>query len=115
MATGAPVSELIAAAGAACATQFFNWLSSRDKSRAYAQGAVDRAMEKALKGVSDQLDRSDVRMKVMEDQHGRCEAHLAEVRARLDTSERERRELRDEIEKLMSGRIADTGESDPSS
>jgi septal ring factor EnvC (AmiA/AmiB activator) len=108
-----PVAEGLSAVGAAVVVQFFNWLSSRDKSRLYAQGAVDRAMEKALKGVSDQLDRTDDRLRAIEGQHEQCERDLAEVRRRLDESERDRAELKAQIDRLMSGPVARTGDRAP--
>ena len=83
-------------------TQAFNWLTNRDKSRQYAQGAVDRAMQGALKGVSAELDRASSRLRKVEDQHERCEAELAEVRRRLDETERDRGELRHHIDRLMA-------------
>lgn len=109
MAATLPIAEGLSAVGAAVVVQFFNWLSSRDKSRLYAQGAVDRAMEKALKGVSDQLARTDDRLQAIEGQHEQCERDLADVRRRLDESERDRAELRKEIDRLMSGPIAGYG------
>jgi hypothetical protein len=101
-----PISEAITASAVAVIVQFLNWLSNRDKSRAYAQGAVDRAMKGALDGVSKQLERTDQRLADMEAQHAECER-------RLDISESERRQMRAKIDELMSERIAYPGERAP--
>lgn len=82
---------------------FFVWLGQRGKTRAYAQGAVDRAMTEALSGVSAQLKRTDERLAQVEDHHQKCTDDLREVQKRLDETEREREELRRQIDKLMAG------------
>jgi septal ring factor EnvC (AmiA/AmiB activator) len=102
----ATVSELVVAAVSGSgigtvATAGVNWLTRRGKDQAYAKGLVDRAMENALKGVSDQLARADDRIQGLEDQHTHCTEQLTSVKARLDVSEAERAELRREIGRLM--------------
>jgi chromosome condensin MukBEF ATPase and DNA-binding subunit MukB len=81
---------IVSVLGAGGLTQLGNILSRRDKSRQYAQGAVDRAMQ----SVAGQLERTDKRLTEMEAQHAKCEAELTEFKHRLGVSEEDCAELR---------------------
>lgn len=98
-----PIIEMIASAlGGGGMLKFADWLNSRQKTRAYTMGAVDHAVETALKAVTD-------RLQVVEAQHAHCDAELREVKDRLDGSERDRRELKLHIDRLMSGEVPGYG------
>lgn len=80
-------------------TQVAAWWTSRNKRDAYTMGAVDHAVQTAMKLVTDRLEK-------VEKQHIQCENDLADVRIWLNVSERERAELRAEIDRLMGGKVA---------
>lgn len=107
VATTLPWGEMVASAlSAGGLTQLLNWFTNRSKAQAYSQGMVDRALEKALKGVSDQLTRADMRIQAVEAHRDQCERELADGR-------RERAELLARLDELMAGRIARIGEQAP--
>lgn len=83
-------------------TQAVAWWNGRNKRDAYTMGAVDHAVQTAMKLVTDRLEK-------VEDQHAQCEADLSAVRIRLDGAERERSELRAEIDRMMAGGVASYG------
>jgi uncharacterized protein YlxW (UPF0749 family) len=97
---------------------FFNWLTGRQKTKAYTMGAVDHAVQTAMSSVTGQLDRTEKRLEVVEKQHDECEANLSAVRADLDKTirhhERERARDKAEIDRLMAAaRVAVFGEEAP--
>lgn len=81
-------------------------LASRQKAKAYTMGAVDHAVETAMKSVSAQLDRTDGRLAKMEAAEAACRIELAGVKERLDGSERERAALRGQVDQLMAAPVA---------
>jgi hypothetical protein len=94
------------AVGGGGVTAFFNWLGTRDKAQAYAKGLVDRAMENALAGISDQLKRADERLALVEKHRDECDEELE--RGRL-----ERAGLQAQIARLMAGPVANYGDRAP--
>lgn len=107
LSTAMPWGEMVATAiGTGGLTQLLNWWTNRNKAQAYSQGMIDRAMEKALRGVSDQLTRTDERLRSVETHRDECEQEL-------ETGRQERAELQRQIASLMSGRVAALGEPAP--
>lgn len=94
------------AAGGGGASSLFNWLGSRSKNKAYVMGAVDHAVQTAMASVTGQLERTERRLEVVEDQHDVCERNLREVRDELA-------ERKAEIDRYMAGRIAGYAEKAP--
>lgn len=94
------------AAGGGGASSFFSWLGGRAKNKAYTMGAVDHAVQTAMQSVTGQLERTEKRLEVVEDQHKACERNLREVRLELD-------ERRSTIDRLMAGRVAGYDEEVP--
>ena len=85
-----PWGEMIASGGlTGAAVKALEIISNRGKSKAYTMGAVDHAVQTAMSTVTDQLDRTEERLKVVEGQHHACEVSLREVNARLDEAKRE--------------------------
>lgn len=105
------------AVGGSGVSAFFNWMTGRQKTKAYTMGAVDHAVQTAMSSVTGQLDRTELRLEVVEKQHHECEANLREVRRDLEETKRhheqERSTLKAEIARLMGGRIANYGEKAP--
>ena len=98
-----PWKEILGAGGlGAAAVKAVDWLSSRTQAKAYTMGAVDHAVETAMRVVTNRLE-------VVEGQHQACDALLREVTRRLDASERERLALTAQIDRLMSGHVAEYG------
>lgn len=90
---------LIAALSGGGITQLGNWLASRTRNKAYTMGAVDHAVQTAMRVVTDRLE-------VVEGQHKECEANLRDVRSDLDHA-------KSEITRLMTGPVALPGERPP--
>lgn len=103
MADLSPIQIIGGAIGGGGVSAFFGWLTQRGKQSSYVQGQVDRAMENALEGVSQQLKRADDRIQAVEDREVKCQEDLQDVRRRLEESELDRAELRREITALMAG------------
>jgi len=89
----------LSALGGGGLAKCFDWLSSRGQSKAYTMGAVDHAVQTAMQLVTERLE-------VVERQHNECQEHLQEVRETLTSA-------REEISRLMKGRVANWGEKAP--
>lgn len=98
--TDLPWGEMLAsAAGGGGLAQLVAWWNGRAKRNAYTMGAVDHAVETAMRVVTDRLE-------TVERQHTACEASLREVRDDVDGLRRERADLKAEIDRLMAGPVA---------
>lgn len=97
--SGLTWAEMLSFVGAGgVATKAVDIFAQRTKAKAYTMGAVDHAVQTAMKLVTERLEK-------VEGQHEACETQLVEVKNRLDNSERERRDLREEISSLMRGNV----------
>src|SRR5690349_16400792 len=88
-------SAVVSGGGVGWLTTF---LQEKTKSRAYTMGAVDQAVRVALDSVVAEVDRLNKEQDKLRGQHQEC----------LDKNtklEHELAELRDNIDKLMSGKV----------
>lgn len=93
-------STVASALGGGGLAQVLNFMTKRQQARTYAMGAVDHAVETALKGVTAELGRVYERLETIETNHEQCETDLAESKRAADRLQRQ-------IDALMDGKPAD--------
>lgn len=87
-------------------SSLLTFLNQRSRARSYAMGAVDHAIETALKSVTGEVDRLNTKIEQVEAKHEVCEHEL-------QASRDERAELRAQIAVLMAGPVAPFGAKPP--
>jgi hypothetical protein len=85
--------------GGGALTKVLDMILSRGQMRAYAMGAVDKAVETALASVTKQLETTDYRLRVAEEHRAICERELDDVKDRQIHLQRE-------IDRMMAGPVA---------